>query len=81
MPGPQTLWFAQDLLPWLAWHALPWLARLALLPELQAQVQQGWPADGRRTQRFVLPLVAKDALAESVGTAGFSRATAAFCPR
>ena len=41
VPGPQLLWLAQDLLLWLAWHALPWLARLAMQPELEAQVQQG----------------------------------------
>lgn len=41
VPEPQTLWLAQDLLFWLAWHALPSLARLALLPELKAQLQQG----------------------------------------
>ena len=51
VPGPQLLWLAQDLLLWLAWHALPWLARLAMQPELEAQVQQGWFADGRRTDR------------------------------
>ena len=41
MPGPQTLWPAQDSLLRLAWHALPWLAPLALLSELEAHVQQG----------------------------------------
>ena len=55
VPGPQTLWLAQDLLLWLAWHALPWVARLALLPELKAPVQQGWFADGRITKRYWSP--------------------------
>ena len=41
MPGPQTLWPAQDSLLRLAWHALPLLALLALLLELEAHVQQG----------------------------------------
>ena len=51
MPGPQTLWLAQDFLLWLAWDALPWLARLALLRELEAHVQAGGVADGRRSKR------------------------------
>ena len=41
VPGPQTLWPAQDSLLRLAWHALPLLALLALLLELEAHVQQG----------------------------------------
>ena len=51
MPGPQTLWPAQDSLLRLAWHALPWLAPLALLSELEANVQQGWFKVGQRTTR------------------------------
>ena len=52
VPGPQILlWLAQDLLLWLAWHALSWSARPALLPELEAQVQQGCFANERRTKR------------------------------
>ena len=51
VPGPQTLWPAQDSLLQLAWNALPWLAPPALLSELEAHVQQGWLEDGRRTKR------------------------------
>ena len=51
VPGPQTLWPAQDSLLQLAWHALPWLAPVAMLSELEAHAQQGWFEDGRRTKR------------------------------
>ena len=82
VPGPQTLWLAQDLLLWLTWHVLPWLARLALLPELEGQVQQGWFCGRTKNEAIVVPpLVARDTPADRVRAAGFSRATAAFCPR
>ena len=53
MPGPQTLWPAQDSLLRLAWHALPWLAPLALLCQSLRRtcIRDGLRTDEERSDR------------------------------